>query len=326
MYDPGDSEKNPGGSPEEQKSYTPPDDSFDDLKNLEKPEGRWDQFGAPIESDKKGGGTSERIGEEKNQYDEGLTEAAALINYGLDAIAREIGVEAVIQGIKTFDASGSENPLRDLYIHLGIDTQIEFKDTQEEELANKHRVERLRSEYNMPKSDKRTREGLIKAIADMKELIMEVEGASPKYAELRQSASSAGKGCFEYAVQSYGTRGLAELFSTLAAQKEKPAERKPEERTNTKIENKPEAKPEEKAAEAQPDQNEEEKILPEPEQEQPDALEDLEEQDIENDIAGGALYQETPTEPNPEEQTPPDAGSEQEKDPSYRLGQEKKVA
>ena len=55
----------------------------------------------------------------------------------------------------------------------------------------------------------------------MKELIMEVEGADPRYEELRAGARAAGKGYFEYAVSSYGTRGLTELFQALSAQKEK---------------------------------------------------------------------------------------------------------
>ena len=55
---------------------------------------------------------------------------------------------------------------------------------------------------------------------DMKELIVEVEGADPRYEELRAGAKAAGKGYFEYAVGSQYNRGLTDLFRTLAAQRE----------------------------------------------------------------------------------------------------------
>ncbi len=55
----------------------------------------------------------------------------------------------------------------------------------------------------------------------MQELILEVEGADPRYEELRAGARAAGKGYFEYAVSSFGTRGLTELFQVLSAQREK---------------------------------------------------------------------------------------------------------
>jgi len=67
----------------------------------------------------------------------------------------------------------------------------------------------------------RSYEGAFQALNDMKELIGEVEGADPRYEELREGARKAGKGYFEYAVSSYGTQGLTELFSALATQKEK---------------------------------------------------------------------------------------------------------
>lgn len=50
--------------------------------------------------------------EPESDYNESVASAASLINYGLDAVAREKGVEAIVQGIKSFDVSGSENPLR----------------------------------------------------------------------------------------------------------------------------------------------------------------------------------------------------------------------
>lgn len=167
---------------------------------------------------------------EAEEYNDGVANAATLINYGLDAVAREKGVEAVVQGIKSFDASGSDNPLRDLYNHLGIDTKQEFEDVRDESMASKAKKMQFRTEFNMPKTQQKSREGMLKAIADMKELIGEVETADPRYEELRRSARASGKGYFEYAVKDFGLRGLTDLFSVLAEQKKKKeAEEKKEE-------------------------------------------------------------------------------------------------
>ena len=72
----------------------------------------------------------------------------------------------------------------------------------------------------------------------MKELIAEVESADPRYEELRTAAKAYGKGYFEYAVKNYGLRGLTELFSVLADQKEKKEkqEEEPKESEQTELE------------------------------------------------------------------------------------------
>lgn len=57
-----------------------------------------------------GGGDSSEV------YDKGITGAAALINYGLNAAAREVGVETVVQKLKDFDTSGREDPVGDFLI------------------------------------------------------------------------------------------------------------------------------------------------------------------------------------------------------------------
>lgn len=189
MYD-NDFEKFPGSKAETSGNTIPPEQDFD--KSFEK--------GVP-------------------EFNDGLSNAASIINYGLDAAARETSVEAVIQGIKNFDASSSDNPLRDLYDSLGIDTKKEFEDMRDESVATKHYRNQFREQYNMPKTEKRSREGFIKAIMDMKELISEVEGADPRYEELRQAARASEKGYFEYAVKDFGLRGLTDLFSVLAKQK-----------------------------------------------------------------------------------------------------------
>ena len=164
--------------------------------------------------------------ENTDEYDAGLADAAALINYGLNAAARNLGVETVIQKIKTFDATGSSNPIGDLYKHLGLDAPGDRKDLRNEAIAAAPSEIEMRESINAP-TEKRSYEGAFQAIDDMKELILEVEGADPKYDELRQGARAAGKGYFEYAVSSFGTQGLVELFKVLGEQGKK-AESEPE--------------------------------------------------------------------------------------------------
>ena len=161
------------------------------------------------------------------EYDKGIADAAALINYGLNAAARELGVETVVQKIKGFDASGRENPIADLFDCLGIDTPEEVKAVNNEGDAAKASEQEFRSGVNNPGVNN-SHEGAFKALDDMKELIGEVEGADPRYEELRVNARAAGKGYFEYAVSEFGTRGLTELFSVLAQQREKADEKENE--------------------------------------------------------------------------------------------------
>lgn len=154
------------------------------------------------------------------EYNAGITDAAALINYGLNAAARDLGVETVIQKLKGFDASGREDPIKDFFEYMGVDTPAEYKEVDEEAAAAAFGEEAFRDGVN-GSSKQKSVEGAFKAIEDMKELIGEVEGADPRYEELRAGAKSAGKGYFEYAVSSFGTQGLVELFQVLASQREK---------------------------------------------------------------------------------------------------------
>lgn len=154
------------------------------------------------------------------EYDKGIADAAALINYGLNAAAREIGVEAVVQKIKSFDASGRENPIKGLFECLGIDTPEECRELNNENEAAAKNEQAFREGVNAPLT-RRSDAGAFKALDDMKELISEVEGADPRYEELRAGARAAGKGYFEYAVKDYGIQGLTELFDVLAQQRER---------------------------------------------------------------------------------------------------------
>lgn len=162
------------------------------------------------------------------ERDDGIANASALINYGLDAAAREIGVEAVVQKIKTFDAAGHADPIAALYKELGIDTEKEVEDLRDERMAAKNAEIAWRDSINAPESNKRSVEGAFKAIADFKELITEVEGADEQYSALRKDAAAADMGYFEYAVKDFGQKSLTGLFSVLAEQKKMEAE-KPEE-------------------------------------------------------------------------------------------------
>ena len=230
MYD-NSFEKAPGSIETKAERIIPASQDFAKSMAEGVPEFAGNQFGIAKEENKYYGETVDESNDsELSDYNEGLSDAASLVNYGLDAVAREKGVETVVQGIKNFDATGSENPLRDLYIHLGIDTTKELDDTSDESLATKTAREHFRNEYNMPRSQRKSREGVVKAIQDMKELISEVEGADPRYEELRSAARAYGKGYFEYAVKDFGLRGLTDLFGTLAKQHEE--KQQPEEDSN----------------------------------------------------------------------------------------------
>lgn len=155
--------------------------------------------------------------EAENKYDSELAEASSILNFGLDSMARTIGVEATISLIKGADVNGSEDPIGDLMRKAGIDTKTEVDDLKDESEANVSKVAETRREVNTP-SHSTSVEAARNAILEMKELISEVEGADPKYDALRAGAKSAGMGYFEYAIKDYGTRGLAELFQVLAEQ------------------------------------------------------------------------------------------------------------
>ena len=129
----------------------------------------------------------------------------------LEEAVEKYGIESAFQKLKSFDESGSENPVEDLYTYMGIGTAYESERPVGDDGVNvKHEI-----------SPDRAAEELA-AIRNMKELISEVEGADPRYEELRQGAKATGKGYFEYAVSSFGVHGLAELFQVLEAQKEQP--------------------------------------------------------------------------------------------------------
>ena len=219
-----DFEKFPGGRVENVGERTVAEgQDFERAFSKGVPEFAGEQFGVAHEGNEYYGEATDGAKNEERVDNEGVADAAALINYGLDAAARELGVEMVVQRVKGFDASKSEDPIKDLYEYLGVDTRQEQQDVQEEAEAAKPKEAEFRGETGMPKNMNRSVEGAREAIADMKELIAEVEGADPRYEELRAGARGAQMGYFEYAVKDFGVRGLTELFGVLAEQREKKA-------------------------------------------------------------------------------------------------------
>lgn len=207
----------------ESKREIPPEEDFEKSFEEGVPPFGGERLGSAYQDNNFYGETIEENGTETD-YNNSIADAASIINYGLDAIARQKGpggVEEVVQGIKSFNVAGSDNPIRDLYNHLGINTKEDFKDAQEESAATRYLKDQFRKEYSAPKTDRKSLEGAIKAIEDMKELITEVEGADPRYEEIRMGARAYGKGYFEYAIKDYGVQGLTELFTVLTNQKKK---------------------------------------------------------------------------------------------------------
>ena len=215
-------EKMPGNSGELSGEQAERAEMWESAMSTDVPEFAGEQFGVANESNEYYGETV-ADGEDEEAYDAGIADAAAIINYGLNAATRELGVETVVQKIKSFDAGNSVDPIGDLNKHLGIVSREEKKELHEENMALKENEALFREGANAPTQDK-SREGAFKAIEDMKELIAEVEGADPKYDELRAGARAAGKGYFEYAVNNLGVRGLTELFDVLSAQRKKDEE------------------------------------------------------------------------------------------------------
>lgn len=176
--------------------------------------------------------------EEAKTRDENIADASAIINYGLNAAAREIGVEAVIQKIKNFVPNNTEDPIKQLFDELGIDTKEEISDTIYESRAIKKEEDIFRNEnINAPVKMEKSQNGALDAIQKVKELVTEVED-SPNYADLRADALKNGKGIFENAVSKYAVRDLTVLFDALSEQKnhpdtneELPTEEKTEEET-----------------------------------------------------------------------------------------------
>ena len=155
------------------------------------------------------------------ERDKSIAEASAIIKYGVNAASREVGVESVMQTINNFVPEGDNDPIKQLYLELGIDTQKNYKEFREEARATKAREnEFLSNNVNAPASMKRSKEDALQAIKEVKDLVSEVK-SSPAYADLREEALHCNKGVFEYAVSKYGVRDLTVLFDALSEEKQK---------------------------------------------------------------------------------------------------------
>ena len=160
---------------------------------------------------------------EAPERDDNIANASAIIYniQGLNAAASEKGVEETVQAVNNYVFNGTEDPVKQIFGDLGIDTGAEMKDVIEESRASKPQENAFRDNINAPASMEKSKEGALNAIKEFKELVAEVE-TSPAYANLRAEALRANKGIFEYAVSKYGTRDLTVLFNALNELKEKP--------------------------------------------------------------------------------------------------------
>ena len=262
-----------------EEQILPPDQNFEDsFKN-----------GVPSFSGFGSGEKNSESDDAATEYNEGLADASAIINYGIDAAVREEGendaaaIQKVTNVLRDFDASNSENPIRDLFRSLGVETREEMSEVRDEADASAPAELELRTQYSMPKTDERSREGAIAAIKSMKELIAEVEGASPIYEDLRQGARAAGMGVFEYAVKNSDTRSLTELFKVLAEQREnirEVIEKDEDEKDETKdIDRTKEESIKEELAEGEPVEEKDEGI-----EKAEDEIEDYNEEKVEKQI------------------------------------------
>lgn len=163
---------------------------------------------------------SEAQPENQPRRDENIADASAIINYGLNAAAKQLGVEHTIQIINNFVPNSQEDPISQLLKELGIDTKKEHDDLKDQSKAIKTDEDSFRQDINAPSTTQKSTEGALKAIQDVKELVSDVQ-SSPAYAKLRTEATSAGKGVFDYAVEKYPNRDFTVLFKELNNEKSK---------------------------------------------------------------------------------------------------------
>ena len=157
---------------------------------------------------------------ETENHDENIADASAILNYGLNAAAREKGVDAVVNTIKNFVYKGQGDPIIQLLTELGIDTPKEFSELRDESRAIKSDENTFRNEsVNAPATLNKSVQGALNAIQDFKLLITEVE-SSPEYNNLRSEALKNGKSIYGEAVSDYNVHDLTTLFNALSAQKE----------------------------------------------------------------------------------------------------------
>lgn len=176
--------------------------------------------------------------ENLNAYDDTIANAGRLTRYGLvDAACRHSeDMEGFVRKIETFDAAGSTDPLHDFYDYIGINSAEEKKELGQEELSSNDSKSLYMDNNKIPVDEAKTIEGAIKAFADFKELIAEVE-MDPRYEQLRNEAKRAQKGYFEYAVMQYGQKGLVELLNALAEEREKSDKQETEDESEDNNEN-----------------------------------------------------------------------------------------
>lgn len=154
----------------------------------------------------------------EEEYDETISGTANLLNYGLDGIARNIGVEQTMQALKNYDPSNNpSDPIKGFYESIGIDTTKEYKDIQSTNSANRDSVNEYLNNTNT--SPINSTEHAIKALLDAHNLIRAIE-SSPEYASLRENAKKSEMGYFEYAIHDIPNAGLPDLFKRLEEMKD----------------------------------------------------------------------------------------------------------
>lgn len=170
-------------------------------------------FGAQNTASEKGSSSAE---ETVDSYNQDIADGAAILNYGLNGAAAQLGVDVVINGIKSFDVSNSERPIHDLLNSLGIDTKPEFKELHENQVATNDNKNAFYHSDNAPQTMNRSDAGARQAIRDMQELISAVEKDDKDYSDLRDAAKANNKTVFEQAVSNCKVQDLASLFGVLA--------------------------------------------------------------------------------------------------------------
>lgn len=231
-------EKHPGTEAEQERSI-PPSEDFEksfasgvpefagskspeipaDKYGIAKPENNY--YGETVKNDaaKDESATSEP----SEEYDPNISDAAALINYGIGAASESAGgMEVLFQKVKAFDASGREDPIGDFFQYLGVDSPIENRIVQDQNAAASAEEAAFRSGANAP-SQRKSVEGARAAFRALQDLIRRTEnGVDPRFNQLNAEAATAGMPRFDYIARVVlgGEKNLMGVLNYLAQQRE----------------------------------------------------------------------------------------------------------
>ncbi len=231
-------------------------------------------------------GDAETNSESTVERNEVIANASASLPY-INGISLVAGVETTMGAVKNLDLDNSENPVGDLLVMTGLNTEDKINDVRNANAQSATEVsDFFNNDVNATRNDnERTIENAKYALRNLQEMIEWAE-TSMACEKLRNEAYKKDKGLYEYAAEGKPEAGMVEVFRVLGQQKEeKPAEEKPVEENSVEEEPVEEKLIEENPAEENP---EEEKPIEENPAEEP------KEEQVEEQLAEGLVQAQDP--------------------------------